>query len=298
MYITHIYQTSEHGAVHTRHNRKLPDIPVKRLSHSKSTEDILDSDNPRVSYYDTELSLPVGIIRHASRKRSPKIQPSQEKVIGHISRMDSPTIQPSNEQIISRMDSPTIQTSNEKIISRMESPTIQPSNEKVMDSPTIQPSNEQIISRMESPTIQPSNEKVMDSPTIQPSNEKVISRMESPTVQPSNEKVIDNPDLISYSKPHRPARSIDKLHIISAKGPQQLTHYNRVSLKKHRQSYEKAVTSSQRKYSENTSDKGTPEIYQHLQNSNCDVTQALTERREVFITITTYLSIYYLCIYL
>ena len=238
MYITHIYQTSEHGAVHTRRNRKLPDIPVKRLSHSKSTEDILDSDNPCVSYYDTELSLPIGIIRHASRKRSPTIQPSQEKVIGHISRMDSPTIQPSNEQIISRMESPT----------------------------------------------------------IQPSNEKVISRMDSPTVQPSNEKVIDNP--ISYSKPHRPARSIDKLHITSVKGPQQLTHYNRVSLKKHRQSYEKAVTSSQRKYSENTSGKGTPEIYQHLQNSNCDVTQALAERKEVFITVTTYLYIYYLSIYL
>ena len=227
MYITHIYQTSEHGAVHTRRNRKLPDIPVKRLSHSKSTEDILDSDNPRVSYYDTELSLPVGIIR----KRSPTIQPSQEKVIGHISRMDSPTIQPSNEQIISRMESTAIQPS-------------------------------------------------------------VISRMDSPTIQPSNEKVIDNP--ISYSKPHRPARSIDKLHITSAKGPQQLTHYNRVSLKKHRQSYEKAVTSSQRKYSENTSGKGTPEIYQHLQNSNCDVPQALAERKEVFITITTYLSIYYI----
>lgn len=217
--------TSEHGAVHTRRNRKLPDIPVKRLSHSKSTEDILDSDNPCVSYCDTELSLPVGIIRHASRKRSPTIQPSQEKVIGHISRMDSSTIQPSNEQIISRMESPT----------------------------------------------------------IQPSNAKVISRMESPTVQPSNEKAIDNPDLISYSKPHRPARSI--ANIISAKGPQQLTHYNRVSLKKHRQSYEKAVTSSQRKYSENTSGKGTPEIYQHLQNSNCDVTQALAERKEIVVSI-------------
>ena len=109
----------------------------------------------------------------------------------------------------------------------------------------------------------------------------IISRHVTSRASGNKQQSTSEPlDEQSLSKP----RSISQ----AACGPQQLVHYNRVSLKRTRGSYIKAVTSSQRIYkggekeeTENIFPKTSVDVFFETERRSGTILQALSDRKEV-----------------
>ncbi len=117
------------------------------------------------------------------------------------------------------------------------------------------------------------------------------------SIEQNGEQTVSKPRTLTYVKRNKKqsgGKTTNKTSttILSAAGPEQLAHYNRVSLKKTRGSYIKAVTSSQIKYAEiGHGPPKTSDILSQVQSQSNMVLQALSDRKEVWHAIKYYIII-------
>ena len=93
----------------------------------------------------------------------------------------------------------------------------------------------------------------------------------------SNDKHLDNEEKVD--RPLSKPRPLSQNRVSS--GPEQLTHYNRVSLKRSRGSYLKAVTASQRVHCKEADSVSALDIFAQVESQTGSIIQALADRREV-----------------
>ena len=105
------------------------------------------------------------------------------------------------------------------------------------------------------------------------------------SIEQNGEQMMSKPRSLTYVKRNKKqsgGKTSTSTTTLCAAGPEQLAHYNRVSLNKTRGSYIKAVTSSQIKYEEvGHGPPKTSSIFSQVQSQSDVVLQALSDRKEV-----------------
>lgn len=217
-------------------HRKLPEIPNRTKPRSKSTENLLE--RSLISYDIMEQSLP------PMHFMQPVAEPPVEQTSGTL------TV-PSSLQSLPPMHLMQSVADPMEILLEQTSPS----------RPALLTDPEQSL-----PTNLTSNPR-------KPSRSMTVQQTASnPDLSIDYSSTSDPQDMEQETDSKKPLHSIHRITTPPPPGPTALSHYNRVSLKKNRGSYIKAVTASQQIH---------PNISTDNEEEHITVITALSERKEV-----------------